>query len=252
MEIKGYGATDVGKVRAANEDAFLVDNERKLYIVADGMGGHQGGGYASTHAVKKIQEMIIGYESSQEATRPVVADPDRSPVQIRLRNALLAANKYLYQKSLEDPSLRGMGTTCTAIQFDPKYVNIAHVGDSRLYLLRQGRLQQVTRDHSWVQEQVDSGILTAEEANSHPLKNIITRSLGHDQELLVDLGKEEYQPGDKFLICSDGLTNMVSDETIKKVITEKKPEPAVKELIELALKAGGLDNITVVIVELAP
>lgn len=251
MRIISFGATDVGKVRSANEDSLLVDDERNLYIVADGMGGHQGGGYASSNAVSKIQEDIVGAESSQESTQPVGSGEDKSPGQIRLRNALLGANDHIFKKALEDPSLRGMGTTCTAIQFDAKHVNIAHVGDSRLYVLRDGKLIQVTKDHSWVQEQVDSGVLTEEEALNHPLKNIITRSLGHDRDLLVDLGKAEFKIGDKYLMCSDGLTNMVDDQTIKKIMSEMSPEEAVNKLVELALQAGGLDNVTALIVEIA-
>lgn len=252
MRIIGYGDTNKGKVRSANEDSFLVDNERMLYIVADGMGGHQGGGYASSHAVAKIQEEVASRELEQNSTRPVSQNADKSPIQVRLKSALLAANDLLYKKALEDPALRGMGTTCVAVQFDPQFINIAHVGDSRLYVMRDGQFRQVTRDHSWVQEQVDSGVLTEEEAASHPLKNIITRSLGHDRDLLVDLYKAEYKPRDRFLMCSDGLTNMVPDATIKKVLGETPPDAAIPQLINLALDGGGLDNITVVIVELAP
>jgi PPM family protein phosphatase len=251
MQIKAYGASNVGKVRSANEDSYLIDHERKLYIVADGMGGHQGGGYASSHAVRKIQEEIAGREKEQNSTKPLNLNGEKSPTQIRLRNALLSANELLYQKALEDPSLRGMGTTCTVIQFDLQHVNIAHVGDSRLYLLRDGALKQVSHDHSWVQEQVDSGVLTEEEANSHPLKNIITRSLGHDRDLIVDLARDSFKIGDKFMMCSDGLTNMVADRSIHNVLLAKAPEPAVQELIALALEGGGLDNITAVVVELA-
>jgi protein phosphatase len=251
MQIKAFGASNVGKVRSANEDSYLIDHERKLYIVADGMGGHQGGGYASSHAVRKIQEEIANHEKDQESTKPINLNSDKSPAQIRLRNALIAANDLLYQKALEDPALRGMGTTCTVIHFDHQFVNIAHVGDSRLYLLRDGKFRQITHDHSWVQEQVDSGVLTEEEANSHPLKNIITRSLGHDRDLIVDLARETYKPGDVFMMCSDGLTNMVDDNTIHQVLASHEPEPAVHELIKLALEGGGLDNITALVVHLA-
>jgi PPM family protein phosphatase len=252
MQIIGYGDTNKGKVRSANEDSFLVDNERKLFIVADGMGGHQGGGYASSHAVAKIQEEVASRELEQNTTRPVTPNSEKSPIQVRLKNALLSANDLLYKKALDDPALRGMGTTCVAVQFDLTCINIAHVGDSRLYLLRDGQFRQVTRDHSWVQEQVDSGVLTAEEAASHPLKNIITRSLGHDRELLVDLYKAEFKGGDRFMMCSDGLSNMVSDPTMKKILGDHPPSEAVSQLISMALDGGGLDNITVVIVELAP
>jgi protein phosphatase len=250
MQVKAFGATDVGRVRAANEDSFLIDDERKLYIVADGMGGHQGGGYASSHAVASIREEIINQEQKQESTQPVGGGQAKPQIQIRLRNALVASNEKLFNKALEDSSLRGMGTTVTAAQLDHAVVNIAHVGDSRAYVLRDGALTQITRDHSWVQEQVDAGLLTMEEAESHPLKNIITRSLGHDREIVVDLLAREYKAGDKYLLCSDGLTNMVDDEAIMKLMSGMDPEPCVKKLVEMANEAGGQDNITALMIEI--
>jgi len=250
MRVVAYGESDVGKVRNANEDSFLIDNERMLYIVADGMGGHQGGGYASSHAVKGICEQTKILERSQDSTQPVAETDGKTPSQIRLGKAMIATNQSLYQKAQEDTSLRGMGTTLTALQLDSQYANVAHVGDSRLYVLREGHLAQMTRDHSWVQEQVDAGVLSAAEAEHHPLKNIITRSMGHDPELRVDLAKVEYKPGDKFLLCSDGLTNMVDDQSIQRVMAENPPEPAVKKLVQMALDAGGQDNVTVLIVEI--
>ncbi len=251
MEIRAFGQTDVGKVRGANEDGFLIDEERKLYIVADGMGGHQGGGYASSHAVQGIREETMRLEQVQDSTQPLEVPEGKTRTQVRLQHALSKTNNQLYQKAQEDPSLRGMGTTVTAMQLDSNFANIAHVGDSRLYLLRDGDLKQLTRDHSWVQEQVDAGVLSDDEAETHPLKNIITRSMGHEPELLIDLLKEEYRPGDKFLLCSDGLTNMVDDRMIKEVLEKKGPQPAVEELVRLSLDAGGLDNITALIVEIA-
>jgi protein phosphatase len=250
MEVRAFGATDVGKVRAANEDSFLVDDELNLFIVADGMGGHQGGGYASSHAVDEIKKEIMRQQQKQESTQPLADGTGKTPAQIRLKNALLLTNEMLFRKAMEDSSLRGMGTTVTAIQLDHVVANIAHVGDSRLYLMRNGDLYQLTRDHSWVQEQVDAGVLAEDEARVHPLKNIITRSLGHDRELLVDLDRKEYKPGDKYMLCSDGLTNMVDDQTIKKVMKEMPLEASVNELIRLALEAGGQDNVTTVMVEI--
>ena len=142
-----------------------------------------------------------------------------------------------------------MGTTLTAVQFDEKYANLAHIGDSRAYLIRDGQITQITEDHSWVQEQVRLGVLTPEEAKNHPLKNIITRSMGHERDVKVDLLKVEYRPGDKLLLCSDGLTNMVSDEEILKIVQENSLEDAVKVLAARANEEGGYDNITVVLLE---
>ncbi len=249
MQFRSYGITDPGKVRPANEDSFLIDEERRLYIVADGMGGHQGGGYASKHAVEGIRDELILLENSQESTQPVGDLGGRTQSQIRLLHSMHNTNEYLFKKAQEDSSLRGMGTTVIALQFDHKFANIAHVGDSRLYLVRNGEIFQITRDHSWVQEQVDAGVLTEEEAMVHPLKNIITRSMGHDQKLLVDLLKQQYKKGDKFLLCSDGLTNMVDNDSIKEVTQSETPDAASQKLVNMALDAGGLDNITVLIVE---
>lgn len=251
MPVRAFGSTDVGKVRAANEDSFLIDPEHNLFVVADGMGGHQGGGFASSNAVRSIREEVVRLEAAQESTQPIADQTGRTPVQARLLHALQRTNERIYKKAQEDMTLRGMGTTVTAIQLDHQSANIAHVGDSRLYLMRAGKLQQLSRDHSWVQEQVDAGVISEEEARVHPLKNIITRSLGHDREVTVDLSKENFQAGDRFLICSDGLTNMVPDPVIAEVLRKLPPEPAVKELIRLALEAGGQDNVTAVVVEIS-
>lgn len=249
MQIRAYGATDVGKVRSANEDSFLIDNELLLYVVADGMGGHQGGGFASQHAVAWLREELIRLEQAQETTTPVADYTDRTPTQVRLLHALKIANDRLFKKASQDPSLRGMGTTVSGIQFDHTYANLAHVGDSRIYRLRNGQITQLSRDHSWVQEQIDAGLLSEEEAHSHPLKNIITRSMGHEPDIKVDLGKDKYQPGDKFLLCSDGLSNLVPDQILLQVVSSLELEAAVNELIRLSLEAGGQDNTTAVLVE---
>jgi PPM family protein phosphatase len=251
MPVRAFGTTDVGRVRAANEDSFLIDPEHNLFIVADGMGGHQGGGFASSNAVRSIREEVVRLETAQESTQPLADQGGRSSAQVRLYHALQRTNERLYKKAQEDSALRGMGTTVTAIQLDASSANIAHVGDSRLYLMRDSKLRQVSRDHSWVQEQVDAGVISEDEARVHPLKNIITRSLGHDRELMVDLLREDFHPGDRFLLCSDGLTNMVPDQIIGDVLRRLPAEPAIKELVRLALEAGGQDNITAVVVEIS-
>ncbi len=249
MKFKSKGATDIGRLREANEDAFLIDDERRLYLVADGMGGHRGGDFASKKALELVIEELSELEKSQEATQPLPQAGDRTPTQIRLMRAFQRANQRLFEISMQEPTLRGMGTTLTGLQFDEKFANIAHIGDSRAYLIRDGKIQQLTEDHSWVHEQVKMGILTEEEARNHPLKNIITRSLGHERDIEVDLEKIEYKPKDKYLLCSDGLTNMISDQEILKIILEHPLEDAVQALIERANQEGGYDNITVVLVE---
>ena len=248
MKFTAYGATDVGKVREKNEDAFAVDAERRLFLVADGMGGHAGGGFASSHAVENVVAEMKRQEESQDMTQPLRDDAGRTQGQMRLQHALKRSNEVLFSRSMADHSLRGMGTTMTALKFDERYANLAHVGDSRGYLIRDGKLRQITEDHSWVQEQVRSGVLSEEEARRHPLKNIITRSMGHDRELNVDLFKEEYRVGDRYLLCSDGLTNMVTNPEILETVLKQPPEAAVKSLVDQAREGGGLDNITVVVV----
>jgi len=250
MKFVAFGATDVGQVREKNEDAFLVDDSWRLYLVADGMGGHAGGGFASSNAVATVAEELRRQEDSQDMTQPLRTDADHTHTQMQLLHALKRANEALFLRSISDSQLRGMGTTLTAIKFDERYANLAHVGDSRAYLVREGKLCQLTSDHSWVQEQVRSGVLTAEEARLHPLKNIITRSMGHEREVTVDLFKEEYRIGDRYLLCSDGMTNMVEDDEILATVTQEAPEPAVRRLIQRAKEEGGLDNITVIVVAL--
>jgi PPM family protein phosphatase len=248
MKLTAFGGTDVGQVREKNEDAFLIDESRRLFLVADGMGGHAGGGFASSHAAAAVLEDLKRQEEHQDMTQPLKDDPGRTLTQLQLQHALRYTNEVLFQRSIADSQLRGMGTTLTAIKFDDRYANLAQVGDSRAYLIRESRLRQLTEDHSWVQEQVRSGVLTPEEARLHPLKNIITRSMGHEREVQVDLFKEEYRTGDRYLICSDGLTNMVEDAEILQTVLENAPQPAVERLIKRAKEEGGLDNVTVVVV----
>jgi len=249
MEFKSAGSTDVGRLREANEDAFLIHQERKLYIVADGMGGHQGGGFASKKVLELILYELDRLEQMQDTTQPLQTLEERTITQFRLLRALQRANQSLFEISLKEPNLRGMGTTLTALQFDERFANIAHIGDSRAYLMRNGAVTQLTEDHSWVQEQVKMGLLTLEEAKNHPLKNIITRSMGHERDVKVDLSKTEYKAGDKFLLCSDGLTNMVAEEEIYKIARENALQDAISRMIQRANEEGGYDNITIVLLE---
>jgi protein phosphatase len=251
MGFKAVGGTDVGKLREANEDSYLIDNDRNLFIVADGMGGHQGGGFASKKILELVQSELSRLEQMQETTQPLQTLEDRTPTQFRMLRALQRANQGLFEISLKEPNLRGMGTTLTAIQFDERYANIAHIGDSRAYLVRDGAIRQLTEDHSWVHEQVKMGLLTPEEARNHPLKNIITRSMGHERDVKVDLSKNEYVKGDRYLICSDGLTNMVKDEELLSIVHGNQLPDAATQLIKRANEEGGYDNITLVLAEVA-
>ena len=229
-----YGASsDVGRVREANEDSYLV--AEPLFVVADGMGGHIAGDVASTTAVKVIQEGSGHLSSEDPAT---------------LTKIITDANTAIWDKAQSDPALRGMGTTCTLVLVDDDRVHIAHVGDSRAYRVRDGQLEQLTEDHTLVGRMVQEGRLSAEEAQHHPQRSIITRALGVDEEVQVDLDTVELSDGDRLLICSDGLSSMVEEDQIKDVLArEPDPQKTADALVELANEAGGDDNVTVVVID---
>ncbi len=230
MRLITGAATDVGRVREGNEDAYLVDDAMGLVAVADGMGGHRAGEVASATALEALRAAITH-------GRP-------------LRESMQDANEAVFTKSLTDEELRGMGTTLTAATLvTGGTVLVGHVGDSRAYLLHDGELRQVTVDHSLVEELVREGRLTADEAAVHPQRSIITRALGVDASVEVDVYPVELAPGDRLLLCSDGLTGMVQAETIAATLRrEEDPARAAAALIDAANVAGGEDNITAVVV----
>ncbi len=232
MRLLAGAATDVGMVREGNEDGFLIDDRLQLFAVADGMGGHQAGEVASATAL--------------EALRASVATGTA------LEQAVTAANAAVFEKASADEALRGMGTTLTTLSIDPDGAEllVGHVGDSRAYLVRDGELRQITEDHSLVEELVREGRLTPEQADVHPQRSIITRALGIDAAVNVDLVPVEIQPGDRILLCSDGLTTMLRPSDIATVL-RREPDPgrAADLLVDAANAAGGEDNITALVVE---
>ncbi|RIH81920.1 putative protein phosphatase 2C-type [Meiothermus luteus] len=225
--------TDPGRKRALNEDAVaqLVTPYGGIFIVADGMGGHRTGEVASQMAVDRILGMLRQSEPSPQA----------------LLEAYEAANEAIYLAG-QKPESRGMGTTCTTLWLDLPYALIAHVGDSRAYLLRDGEFTQLTQDHSWVADRVRQGLLTEEEARSHRWRNVITNALGSFPAARVDLVGLKVRPGDVFLLCSDGLSGVLEDRVLSEMILTNPPEPAVAKLIKLANDWGGPDNISAVVV----
>jgi serine/threonine protein phosphatase PrpC len=232
MKATAAARSDVGQVREGNEDAYLV--AEPLFGVADGMGGHVAGDVASQTAVSIITE------KASEAARPDV-----------LPELLKEANTAIWEKAQSDPSLHGMGTTCTLLLLEDDQAFFAHVGDSRAYLLRDGDLSQLTEDHTLVQRMVKEGRLKREDASLHPQRSIITRALGVDRQVDVDTFEIQLQEGDRLLLCSDGLTSMVADKRIEEILAEEvDPQRAGDRLIGLANEAGGEDNITVVIVDI--
>ncbi len=252
-EIDAYGLTDVGKKRKHNEDAYALDEAEGLFIVADGMGGHAAGEVAAKITVETIGEFIAATRQKEEATWPFKYNHELHFNSNRLAIAIEKANERVMSAVAAQPWLKGMGTTVVAGLLNEKILSLAHVGDSRAYLYRAGELTRLTDDHSWVHEQVSAGILTEEEAKTHPLKNVVTRALGGGPSVAPDLREMEFSRGDAFLFCSDGLTTMLSDEEIRDSIAEdetRTAEALCQGLVDLANDKGGVDNITVVFVRI--
>jgi protein phosphatase len=227
--MREYHRTHQGLVRASNQDNWLA--ETPLYGVADGMGGHRGGETASRVAVEVFKNAI----------------GTKKPDPIVIRKAVEAANRRVYEMARNDENLSGMGTTMSMVWYTGEKLLIAHVGDSRIYRLRGGVLAQITEDHSFVADLVRKSVITPEMAKSHPYRNIITRAVGVDPVVEVDLLEEELQPDDLWLICSDGLHGMVEDEEICSILSGQEPEAACERLLARALENGGYDNVTFVL-----
>lgn len=236
-----YSATDVGQKRKMNQDyvfasADPVGNLPNLFVVADGMGGHNAGDYASSHAVKTVVEEIR-------------KDADLNPVKV-IRHAIESANTEIVSQAQRDEMLRGMGTTMVVSTIMGNYAYVANVGDSRLYVINK-QIQQITKDHSLVQEMVRMGEINAEQARNHPDKNIITRALGAERTVDIDFFDLKLETGSVILMCSDGLSNMVEDSQIENIIsdTDKDLEERGRILISEANRNGGKDNIAIVLIE---
>ncbi len=229
MRIEVGAATDLGRVREVNEDSYLV--EAPLYAVADGMGGHRGGDVASRLALDTVETLFRRGDDT-------LADQVRE------------ANRVVYERSESDQRVSGMGTTLTAVIVDRATVHLAHVGDSRAYLLRAGDLRQITSDHTLVARMVKAGEITREEAAVHPHRNVVTRSLGTEPTLQVDEDTIALLDEDRVLICSDGLTGMVAEDQIQAILeAEPDPQRVADRLVKAANRAGGIDNITVLVLD---
>ncbi|MDO8518684.1 MAG: Stp1/IreP family PP2C-type Ser/Thr phosphatase [Deltaproteobacteria bacterium] len=249
MKIDAFGLTDVGKKRIKNEDNFLINEKLRLYVIADGMGGHSGGEFASKLAVATIEEVISGINSDPEATVISGVNTDEADFGDRLRYAIEIASSKIYDKALFDSALKGMGTTTVAVLFHAGQVFIANVGDSRGYLFHANKMKQITTDHSLVSEQLQAGFISSGEVKGHKLKNIITRSVGYQEDVEIDIKKIEVHMGDKILLCTDGLSNMLDDEEICRIVVENPIKTACEKLIEQGNEAGGEDNITALLME---
>ena len=238
-----YGKTDTGRIRESNQDSFICGRltENTLFcVVCDGMGGANGGNVASSMAVKIISDRII------DVYREELAD---NSLKNMLESAIAAANINIYDTSMTDENLHGMGTTAVAAVVVDRKLHIVHVGDSRAYLVGQGEIKQITRDHSVVQAMVEKGQLTQNEARNHPRKHFITRALGVEDSVDCDYNRFIIDDKQNLLICTDGLTNLLEIDIIEKAVNEQEDKADVPQrLIHLANMAGGSDNITVVIV----
>lgn len=230
MRVEAGFATDIGRVRERNEDSYLV--KPPLYVIADGMGGARGGAVASRLAIERIEEQFRVGRSS-------LADIVRS------------ANRAVFERSMTDRQVSGMGTTLTAARLDDEGAHLAHVGDSRAYLLRGGALRQLTDDHTLVNRMVKTGEITRGEADVHPHRNVLTRSLGTEPDVKVDERDVPLLDGDRLILCTDGLTGMVTEDQVQAILeTAAGPQDAADRLITAANRAGGIDNITVVILDI--
>lgn len=257
MRLTSAGLTDVGRKREANEDSYLIAEELNLFVVADGMGGHAGGGTASRLAVETIRDTLL--KATQNGSNPFdpAVDLERSALPERMREAVEAACFNIFHTARREPHLAGMGTTVSALVLKPSTregsvdAYLAHVGDSRIYLVRGDVCQQISEDHSLVNEQIKAGVITAEEARHSRFKNIITRSVGFEEDVLVDVMGLWAQPGDVFMMCSDGLSNFLEDGEVREMVHRYAGDRIVdlpKAFVDLANERGGDDNITCIVV----
>ncbi len=242
------GETHVGLKRTHNEDRFACLDDDNLYVVADGMGGHASGEVASQMAVDTLREFFRATAADPEATWPYKMDKSRGYEENRLITSIKLANLRIYEAAQRDPKLRGMGTTICGMLVVEEGVLLAHVGDSRVYRVRDGKMTQLTEDHSLLNDYIKMKRLTAEEIENFPHKNVIVRALGMKEHVKVDTSLDKPQPGDIYVICSDGLAGPASDEEILDVVLKYKDlKTASSKLIEQANNNGGPDNITVVL-----
>ena len=251
MQVDFWAATDTGQKRDHNEDNFLVDKRLKLFVVADGMGGHAAGEVASALCVKKVREAVVENRDLIDLFAEQSEDVRRGDIQRVLEHAVQAACSAIYEQAQQDSNKRGMGTTCSLLLLVGDRGFIAHVGDSRVYLMRQGQVHQLSDDHSLVNELVRRGKLDPDEVDTSPYrdyKNAVTRAVGVYESVAVDTLDFDVLPGDQFLLCSDGLHAYLDDESISRILSEPDIKGAVSGFVDLANDGGGHDNITSVVV----
>jgi len=255
MKIESFGITDVGRKRAHNEDSLSISDDINLFLVADGMGGHNAGEVASSTAVETIMKFVRRCMEDKEFTWPFGLNSNLSEEANILLTAIRIANRNVCLRAAERYEYSGMGTTIVGLYMEKDMTaHIAHVGDSRAYLVRKGEIKPITMDHSWVNEQIQKNILTQKDARNHRWKNVITRALGNKLHVDIDLSTIDIEIGDYVLLCTDGLCTMVADADMLQIIlnAQGQLEKACKNLVNAANEKGGLDNITVVLLKFTP
>jgi len=246
VRLSAEGKTDKGLSRKNNEDNLCLDPGTGLFAVADGVGGAASGEVASRVAMEVLRDHIRMTAPHNENR---LDGPDRTEGLKRITAGIRLANKAVWDASKNDPALRGMGTTLAAVMIEGSWMGIAHVGDSRVYLIRAGVMTQLTEDHSLVAEQVKAGLITKEDAEVSSMRNVITRALGQEGAIDVDTSEIALMDGDRVVLCTDGLTTMVPDRSIlSTVLSHDNPGESCSALVDLANKGGGRDNITVVLI----
>ncbi|MBI4051914.1 MAG: Stp1/IreP family PP2C-type Ser/Thr phosphatase [Elusimicrobia bacterium] len=251
MILTAAGKSDTGRVRSNNEDSILINEELRLFAVADGMGGHNSGEVASRIAIRVLQEALQQMFSSR--SMPEEVNTNFSLQTNQLAWAVRLANQAVFEASRDKPQNQGMGTTLSVALVQNNKAGVVHIGDSRIYMFREGNLIQLTRDHSLVMEQVRQGLITQEEAESSRLQNILTRALGTQPKAQIDVEEHPLMEGDILLLCSDGLTRMLKESALVKIFREKEELSAIcNTLIESANQAGGMDNISVIVIQIKP
>ncbi len=246
--LEAQARTDPGPVREHNEDSFLVELDSGLFVVADGMGGHASGEVASALAVEALRDVLLGEHDPDETRLDRAAPDSEEQIRERLRYAMNQASLRIRRAAQEAPQHTGMGTTVCVLLVEDGMAHIGHVGDSRIYLARDGRLQRLTRDHTVVQQEIDAGRLTPKLARIVPHKNILTQSVGYHGPVEPDTSTRPVRHGDVFLLCSDGLTDPLDDDRIAQIVDDTRLDDLAETLVQQALDAGGDDNITVVVV----
>ena len=239
MFFSAQGISDCGRVREHNEDTFRIDCEQGLFVVADGMGGHAAGEVASAIAVEILSEKLMSRDETSESSSEEY-----------LQHAVQAANQAVYTNAQSNSERKGMGTTLTFLFCQGDRLFFGHVGDSRAYLLRNDELTQLTRDHTWVNMQVRAGVISPEEAEQAQMRHVLVKALGTEPEVEADIREIDVLPKDRFLLCSDGLSDLVGKEELRQVLLSREgPEEVAGRLVELANGFGGRDNITAVVID---